>query len=93
MQQTIFEGRPGLSLNALAAWPVLLLGAALVLFGVTVLLVPQILVALVSGLFIMIGITCLGLGWRMRRSPGLNRPSATASQFETRTVSAVWREV
>ncbi len=45
----------------------LLLGLALVLFGILVLIMPQLLVILVSGFFIFIGLSLVGLSFGLRR--------------------------
>ena len=45
----------------------LLLGLLLVIWGVAIIIWPQLLVAFVAALFIMAGFTVLGLAWRVWR--------------------------
>lgn len=54
---------------------ILLTAAGLVLlgFGLLVLLIPQLLQLLVGGLFILAGVTLLGVAWRRRRLPPSSR--------------------
>ncbi len=48
-------------------WYYLLLGLLLVLWGVAIIVWPQLLVAFVAALFILAGCTVLGLAWRVWR--------------------------
>ena len=48
-------------------WYYLLLGILLVLWGVAIIIWPQLLVAFVAALFILAGFTVLGLAWRIWR--------------------------
>jgi len=48
-------------------WYYLLLGVLLVLWGVAIIVWPQLLVAFVAALFIMAGCTVLGLAWNVWR--------------------------
>jgi Flp pilus assembly protein TadB len=48
-------------------WYYLLLGLLLILWGVAIVVWPQLLVAFVAALFILAGGTVLGLAWRVRR--------------------------
>ncbi len=45
----------------------MVIGALFLLFGVLILLLPQILVALVAAFFIGIGMTLMAVSWRFRR--------------------------
>ena len=51
-----------------AWWFYISLGIALILFGILIILVPQILIAMIASLFILFGGLMLLLGWHMRRS-------------------------
>ncbi len=48
-------------------WYYLLLGFLLVMWGIAIIVWPELLVAFVAALFIMAGITVLGLAWRVWR--------------------------
>jgi len=48
-------------------WYYLLLGVLLVLWGIAIIVWPQLLVAFVAALFIMAGCTVLGLAWNVWR--------------------------
>jgi len=48
-------------------WYYLLLGILLVLWGIAIIVWPQLLVAFVAALFILAGLTVLGLAWRVWR--------------------------
>ncbi len=56
-------------INDLSAlwWYYLLLGLLLVALGIAIAIWPQLLVAFVAALFIMAGLTVLGLAWRIWR--------------------------
>jgi hypothetical protein len=47
-------------------WVLFLPGAASILFGILILMLPEILVALVAGAFIFVGATLLSIAWRVR---------------------------
>ncbi len=48
-------------------WFYLLLGLLLVMWGIAIVIWPELLVAFVAALFIMAGVTVLGLAWRVWR--------------------------
>jgi uncharacterized membrane protein HdeD (DUF308 family) len=51
-----------------STWPMFLLeGLALILFGVAVLVFPEILVVMVATTFIVLGAICLTIAWRTRQ--------------------------
>jgi len=48
-------------------WSYLLIGLLLIAWGIAIVMWPQLLVAFVAALFIMAGVSMLGVAWRARQ--------------------------
>ena len=54
------------------AWLVLFVpGMALIALGVAIAVWPQLLVAMVAGVFILLGVVIASIGWRLRSGAGM----------------------
>ncbi len=48
-------------------WSYLLMGLLLIIWGIAIVIWPQLLVAFVAALFIVVGASLLGVAWRVRQ--------------------------
>ena len=73
-RKIVFYDHPALNQALSGSWHTLAAGGLmLLLFGITVLLVPQLLIALIASLFMGAGAVLLGLAWRTRQLERLTR--------------------
>ena len=64
-------------------WKLLMLtGFSFILFGLFIVLVPEILVALIAGLFFFIGVTIMINGWHFRKQASLNQQTVRIRWFD-----------